>query len=265
MHLATAEMRDLLVAIDRPESDMDAALQCEGENVLLWGPPGTGKTYGAIHLHASKFSGGVYATTVTLDTPAAEWRGFFIPKPDPKTGQPGMGWQDGLAAKVMGKVVTEDGQTKIDKPTCRFVINEIHKKGPDLEALIHAVCDDRSVASIALPNGDTVFAQPDLQVVATANEPLDQPDDPVADRFAIRVYVRYPSIVAIVSLSKDLQDFALKQYLLEPHDPKFISFRRMSAFDRMRNRFDSNRAANLVFGALAEEILNAARTAGVHV
>jgi MoxR-like ATPase len=255
-------MRDLLVAIDKQESDIDAALQCEGENILLWGPPGTGKTYDAIHLHASKFTGGIYATTVTLDTPAAEWRGFFIPKPDEK-GNPGMGWQDGLAAKVMGKVVDEDGKVKIDKPTCRFVINEIHKRGPDLEALIHAVCDDREMATIALPNGDTVFAQPDFQVVATANEPLDQPDDPVADRFAIRCYVRYPSIAAIETLDKDLRDFALKQYLLEPHDPKFISFRRMAAFDRLRKRFDSNRAANLVFGMLSQEVLNAARTAGV--
>src|SRR5687768_4404678 len=133
---------------------MDDALAAMGENVLLWGPPGTGKTHSAKHLHAGLFTGGIWSTTVTVDTPAAEWRGFFIPQPDPKTGAVGMGWQDGLAAKAMGKVHQADGSVKIANPKSRFVINEIHKLGPDLAAITHAVCDDRAEAEIHLPNGD---------------------------------------------------------------------------------------------------------------
>jgi hypothetical protein len=52
---------------------------------------------------------------------------------------------------------------------------------------------------------------------------------------------------------------------MEPHDPKFISYRRMAGFSRLRERFDAKRAAQLIFGNLADDILSAARTAGASV
>lgn len=222
-----------------------AALKEKGENVLLWGKPGTGKTTLAKKTHVAEFEK-VYMTTVTLDTPAAEWRGFFIPKPDPATGSPGMGWQDGLAVRAMGKCYGPDGGLKIDEPNNRFIVNEIHKVGPDLAALCHAVADDRNVAEVHLPNGDIAFSHEGLQIAATSNDPPEALDDPIQDRFTIRVQMDLPTAEAVESLPEDLQEFCMKMALLDY--PRYLSFREVKAFARLRDSLGSAlMAAQLVW------------------
>lgn len=238
----SAEMRQLLDQQALQDRLAGKAASVEGANVLYYGRPGTGKTFTARNAHADKFNG-LYMTTITLDTPAAEGRGFFIPVSG-KTGTE-MGWQDGMMVRAMGKVIDKDGNTKIDEPTNRLVLNEIHKLGADLAALVHAVTDDRDIAEIALPNGDVAFAQPDFQCIATSNDPPSALDEPIQDRFSIRVRMDLPSEAAIEALPTDLQEFSLKVAGLD--GDRYISYREVKMFGHLRTKFSPLEAAQMVW------------------
>lgn len=255
----TLSMREIIEAQGLQDRLVEKYTAIPGINLLMFGKPGTGKTTSALRKHASQFAA-IYMTTVTEWTPASEWRGFFIPKPDPATGSPGMGWHDGLAARAMGHITDIDGSVKLDQDLNRFVINEIDKAGPDLEALLYPLCDEREIAEIHLPNGDVLRSQEGLQIIGTGNEPPDALLPPVQDRFTFRIRVDWPSQEAIEALPIDLQDFCLKVAALD--GDQYISYREVKAFGTARDKmgFDPLTAAHAVWGwkgeGVAEQIVN---------
>lgn len=238
---ALKEQRETWRLIDR------ALDQISGGNLLLYGPPGTGKTSAGLKRGTSKVAA-LIALTLTFDTPAAELRGFFVPQ----GGK--FEWMDGPAITAM--------QT----PASRLVVNELHKVGPDAEALMHAICDDRDISLIRLPNGKDVSAEADFTVIGTANEPPDALAEPVRDRFPFRVLVRIPSPEAIESLPKDIRDAALKTSIID--DPsRRISFRQWKAFAQARDEFHMpfKDAARLVWEKRAGDIISAYAITGASV
>lgn len=264
--VADQEMRRILDMQALEERLLNKALKIKGKNILLYGPPGTGKTTNARRLHAADFDY-ISMISLTIDTPAAEGRGFFMPVADGKGGT-GMGWQDGVGVKAMGKVIKEDGTVKLDKPNQRFIINEIHKAGPDFSAFLHALADDRNIAEIHLPNGDVVFSQPDLQIIATSNEPPEALDEPITDRFTIRIKVDLPTEEAIEALDEDVRDWCLKSApLYYTQRSKYISYREIKTFCELRGEKDINslEAAQLIWPGRAEDIIASAKILGVDV
>ena len=254
-------MRQLLDQQALQDRLANKAASVKGANILYYGKPGTGKTYTARNAHVDDFNQ-VYMTTITLDTPAAEGRGFFIPEGT------GMGWLDGMMVKAMGKVIASDGTTKIDEPDNRLILNEIHKLGADLAALVHAVTDDREIAEIALPNGDVAFAQPGFQCIATSNDPPAALDEPIQDRFSIRVRMDLPSEAAIEALPADLQEFTLKVAGLD--GDRYISYREVKMFGHLRTKFSPLEAAQMVWDGTkgagsGQDILDAYNIAGAGV
>src|SRR4051794_2398115 len=81
--------------------------------LLLYGPPGCGKTYAATRLGLREDQT-VASCTLTPETPAAEIRGFFVPR-----GNDGFVWQDGPATAAW-------------RSGGRLVLNEIDRGSGDL-------------------------------------------------------------------------------------------------------------------------------------
>ena len=83
--------------------------------LYLYGPPGIGKTYCAYT--KGRLDNGVYAVTLTEDTPAAELRGHYMPKGNE------MLWHDGPFTLAM-------------REGSGLVINEISYATPEVLALL---------------------------------------------------------------------------------------------------------------------------------
>ena len=82
--------------------------------VYLWGPPGTGKTYTSMRYGVEDQE--VFVVTLTPETPAAELRGFWMPKGNEFV------WQDGIFVEAMRK-------------GARVVINEVSHASSDVLAI----------------------------------------------------------------------------------------------------------------------------------
>lgn len=266
----TTELRATLEQQALQDRLVERNLAVPGNRVLLTGLPGTGKSTMAKKVHASLFSDGIFVDNITSGKSAALGQGFFVPKPDEKTGSPTIEFMLGVWSKAMGLVIDADGNKVWEAEKTRLVLNEIHSASDDVEMGLHIVLDTHDVAEQALPNGWTVFKQPACQCVATGNEPVEALETALADRFDAVLQVDLPSEEAVESLPGDLQEFCLKVALL-PGNQR-ISFRDIKSFANFRDlhNFDPIMAATSVWDSkrgrgAGEEIVNSYNLAGAAV
>lgn len=209
--------------------------------LLFTGPPGTGKTHMAT-LYATKNNDQqVLSITMTEDTPAAELRGHFIPK-----GHEFI-WHDGPAIVAWRK-----GH--------RLVINEIDKACGDVFSFLLALMDNKDVAALTLPTGETVRPHEDFAVVATSNASIAALPEALRDRFDVCLIVDTPNENAIKSLSLDLQK-AARSSSRKKGDER-IGLRSWIAFDEMRKKLGDEIAGYAVFGERAKDIVNSLKIGG---
>jgi MoxR-like ATPase len=193
--------------------------------VYLWGPPGVGKTYTAYH---SGLAGReVFSVSLTPETPAAELRGFWIPKGDRFV------WLDGVFIDAMRK-------------GARVVINEVAHASHDVLAILHPVLESRKTAQLTLPNLETVSPAEGFQVVCTDNLPIDQLPDALRDRFTSLLHVAQPHPDALAALSDDLREAALCTFDLESE--RAVSVRGWLAVQEFEKEFGREQACRAVFG-----------------
>ena len=193
--------------------------------VYIYGPPGIGKTYSAYH--EGRDPAGVFAVTLTEDTPAAELRGHFIP-----AGKE-MIWHDGPFTSAMRK-------------GARLVINELTHAPPEVVSLLYPVLESIETARLTLPTNETVWPASGFQVICTDNEPPDQLPDAIRDRFDAIVEISEPHPEALDLLAEPLREAARRSHTLE--DERRVSVRGWHAVQRLQDEFGLRDACCVVFG-----------------
>jgi len=214
---------------------------------VLYGPPGTGKTYAALHHGVT----GVPAERLvcTEDLTTGEITGTWMP-----VDQGRWRWYEGPAIRAW---IARDGRG------ARLVVDEVDRASGDALATLLAVTDSEGSARWRHPeSGEWVIPGPEFSVVMTTNvEDLDELPGALRDRFAVAIRIDRPHPASVTALSADLRRPALAGSLGEPS--RRVSLRAFYAFDRLRDAWGPERAAQLVFGDRGTGVLDALSVAAL--
>ncbi len=206
--------------------------------VLLWGPPGTGKSFTGTDVPKEM----LYRLYLTMDTPAAEVRGHYLPNDDG-----GFTWHDGPGVAAWRK-------------GGRLVIDEIDAASGDTLTLLMALLDDPESAKLTLPTNETIYPAAGFSVVATTNQAPTVMPEALLDRFDVVLHVEKPAPIAFTRgwHSQDLAAAAEKTIYLGAETAKGkgqrpIGLRAFKAIDRLHGQAGMKipDAARLVIGAEA--------------
>lgn len=232
--------------------DVTVALTGGIDRLLLYGVPGTGKTFGGLHIGVSDDAPRSHRLVCTEDMTSADVTGAWMPD---AAGT--FRWLDGAATLAW----IGDGTTG-----SRLVADECDKASGDVLGLLLAMFDSDGSATFDHPGtGETIAPNPGFSVVMTSNvEDPDNLPDALRDRFPVAVCINAPHPDALALLPADLRDAAARIVACE--DPgRRASLRAFFAFDRMRtNGVSVEDAGRLAFGdGLWREMGDALRIASV--
>ena len=197
--------------------------------ILLYGKPGTGKTTQA----CKSGNNGFYTITLTEESSVSEILGMWIPKGNSFEWFNGIG----IRAWIEGKVL---------------VLNEIDHAPGSIVTICHALLDDKEIAAMTLPNGETVKPSIGFKAIATMNGGLSDLPLPLLDRFEIKLDITEPHPLAIKSLEPDLQELVKSAYSNKKLN---ITFREIVSFGKLRKIIGDD--AFCVFGSLANDVKTA--------
>lgn len=224
--------------------DLVDVLDAGVTRVLLYGPPGTGKTFAALHFGVENAIAERLVCTEDLTT--GEITGTWMPR-----GEGQWEWREGPAIRAWHD---NDGRGG------RLVVDEVDRASGDALSTLLAVTDSSDSARWRNPEtGTWVSPGAQFSVVMTTNlEDLAAIPTALRDRFAVAIRVDQPHPDAVAMLSADLRHAAWAGSLTDAS--RRLSLRSFYAFDRLRSRLGSERAADLVFGTeRAEAVLDALR------
>lgn len=222
--------------IQRCWRDVSDVLDAGLDRLILFGPPGTGKTYAALHLATHR---GVERLTCTDDITSAEVTGSYTP-----TGDGGWRWSDGPALRAW-------------RAGARLVVDEVDRASGDVLSLLLAMTDSNGSARWHHPiTGECVTPSPGFSVVMTTNlDDVSLLPPALADRFPVAIRIDRPHHDAVARLSPDLRESALNGVIGD--SSRHVSLRRFYAFDQLRASLGQTQAARLVFGERGPDVIDA--------
>lgn len=220
-------------------ADVQLALSSGVTRVILFGPPGTGKTYAGMNF--GQVGRGAFRVTCTDDMTNADVTGHMIPN---EKGT--FSWVNGKAIKAWHGDGFLGG---------RLVIDEIDKAGSDVYATLLNVTDTIDSASWTNDlTGETFTPNPGFSVVMTTNiEQMEDLPEALRDRFPVAIRIDQPHPDGLARLSEDLRGHAVR--LADAGDDR-ISLRSFMAFDELRTKAGEETAARIVFKNRAKNILD---------
>lgn len=222
-------------------SDVNIAVE-NGLRTLLWGPPGTGKSFAGITNVTEGSS--VHRLYITMDTPSSEIRGHYVP-----TESGGFKWHDGPATTAW-------------RQGGRLAIEEIDAASGDCLTLLLGYLDDPESAIVTLPSNEDIRPGAGFSAVATTNQLPQVMPPALLDRFDAVIHVPSANPAAFTGKwnSQALRNAALRVIYLKSAeregiqgaDGRQLGLRAFRAIDRYIGRgVPFAKACEIVIGAQA--------------
>jgi MoxR-like ATPase len=222
--------------------DLEDALDAGIKRVILYGPPGTGKTYSAQTLLIG--DAGFETLICSEDMTNSEITGSLVPT---LTGA----WE-----------YKEGGAVHAWKTGARYVVDEINRAGGDVVTTLMKFLDSPESAVWRNPwTRELVVPHENFSAIMTTN--FENPNDietPLRDRFpvAIKIDAAHPAAL-IAALPPELRMLAAVIVAGKPGER--ASLRAWRDFETLRksDKFTTERAAKMIFGKMADAIIDALR------
>jgi len=209
------------------------------DRVLLYGKPGTGKTYFGLNYHLGTSKS--YRLICTDEMTDGDMIGKY------KQNDNGI-WrfEEGVAIKAW-------------RTGGRLVVDEINRVNGDIEARLMAIIDTVASSSFEHPEtGEIIRPAQGFSVVATMNGEPDDLSPAVLDRLVVRVEIEQPHPDAIAALPAELRDIALEYAMRDDADRYSLrSFFAFAGLLKASGNLEASarvclpRIANSIVGALA--------------
>jgi MoxR-like ATPase len=222
--------------------DFDDALRAGIDRIILFGPSGSGKSYGGLTM--GDITAGSYRLTCNEDMTSADVTGHFM------MNGTAWEWNEGAVLRAWKGNGHRGG---------RLVADEINTASGDVLSLLLAMFDSPESASWTHPATKQTFTPAEgFSVVMTTNvEDMRELPTALRDRFPVAIRINRPHPNALLRLSADLREAAASS--IDADGDRRYSLRAFLAFDKLRPQLGTERAATMVFGRNSTAILDAIR------